>query len=64
MRHRLPGRHGPEAAHVLRHKVGRCDGSRPVAAAVQHRGVAAHAQHAPGEEGLHLHVSVLLILLY
>lgn len=29
-----------------------------MAAAVQHRGLAAHAQHAQGEEGLHLHVSL------
>lgn len=29
-----------------------------MAAAVQHRGLAAHAQHAQGEEGFRLHVSV------
>lgn len=29
-----------------------------MAAAVQHRGLAAHAQHAQGEEGFCLHVSV------
>lgn len=58
MRQRLRGRHRPAAAGVLRQQVGRGVGSRSVAAAVQRRGLAAHAQHAQGEEGLHLHVSV------
>lgn len=53
----LSGRYGPEAA-VLRQQVGRRVRSSSVAAAVQRCGLAAHAQHVQGEEGLCLHVSV------
>lgn len=58
MRQRFFGRYRPEAADILRQQV-RCGvRSRSVAAAVQHHGLAAHAKHAQGEEGLHLQVSV------
>lgn len=57
MRQRLSGRHRPAAAHLLRQQNRHGFRPRSVAAAVQRRGVAAHAQHAQGVEGLRLHVS-------
>lgn len=57
MRQRLRGQYRPEAAHVLGGQVGFRVGPQSVEAAVQHRVLVAHAQHAKGEEGLSLHVS-------
>jgi len=53
----LAGLHRPAPAGLLRGPLGRSGGPRPLEAAVQRHGLAAHAQYVQGEEGLHLHVS-------